>query len=120
MISHQSTLFKSVLFLAVLCCHIESAFPQSHFVITAPRTHYKFDGIALRQDSVLHRPRVGLVLSGGGSRGLAQVGVIKVLEQHNIPIDLIVGTSMGSVIGGLYAMGYSTDQIGDMVVENLK
>ena len=52
-----------------------------------------------------------LVLSGGGARGLAHIGVIKALEDEKIPIDMIVGTSIGSVIGGLYASGYSTDEI---------
>jgi NTE family protein len=59
----------------------------------------------------VRRPRVALVLSGGGARGIAAIGVMRVLEQNNIPVDLIVGTSIGSVIGGLYAMGYSTDQL---------
>jgi hypothetical protein len=45
-------------------------------------------------------PKIGLVLSGGGARGLAHVGVLRALEKYNIPIDLIVGTSMGSVVGG--------------------
>lgn len=53
------------------------------------------------------RPVVGLVLSGGGARGLAHIGVLKVLEEYNIPVDLIIGTSIGSVVGGLYAAGYS-------------
>jgi NTE family protein len=57
------------------------------------------------------RPKVALVLSGGGARGLATIGVLKVLEENNIPIDLIVGTSMGSVIGGFYAAGYSPEQL---------
>ena len=48
-----------------------------------------------------HRPRIGLVLSGGGARGLSHVGVLKVLEREHIPIDLITGTSMGAIIGGL-------------------
>ncbi len=51
------------------------------------------------------RPRIGLVLSGGGARGLAHVGVLKVLERERIPVDVIVGTSMGAIIGGLYASG---------------
>ena len=59
----------------------------------------------------VRRPRVAIVLSGGGARGLAAIGVLRVLEQNNIPIDLIVGTSMGSVIGGLYSTGYSADQL---------
>ncbi len=53
------------------------------------------------------RPRIALVLSGGGARGIASVGVLRSLEAHRIPIDLIVGTSMGSIIGGLYAAGYT-------------
>lgn len=51
------------------------------------------------------RPRIGLVLSGGGARGLAHVGVLKVLERERVPVDVIAGTSMGAIIGGLYATG---------------
>ena len=51
------------------------------------------------------RPRIGLVLSGGGARGLAHVGVLKVLEDLQVPIDVIAGTSMGAIVGGLYASG---------------
>ena len=51
------------------------------------------------------RPRIGLVLSGGGARGLAHVGVLKVLEELQVPIDVITGTSMGAIVGGLYASG---------------
>ena len=53
------------------------------------------------------RPRIGLVLSGGGARGAAHIGVLKVLEELRVPIDVVTGTSMGAVIGGLYAYGYS-------------
>lgn len=53
------------------------------------------------------RPRVGLVLSGGGAAGLAHIGAIKVLEELGIPIDYVAGTSMGSLVGGLFAMGYT-------------
>jgi len=62
----------------------------------------------------LRRPRIGLALSGGGARALAQVGVLLALEENNIPIDFIAGTSMGSVIGGLYAAGYSARQLMDI------
>jgi len=55
--------------------------------------------------SGVHRPRVGLVLSGGGARGVAHIGVLKVLEQLRVPVDAIAGTSMGAVVGGLYASG---------------
>ncbi len=61
------------------------------------------------------RPRIGLVLSGGGARGGAHLGVIKAFEEHNIPIDAIVGTSMGSFIGGLYAAGMSSSEIERML-----
>ena len=57
------------------------------------------------------RPKIGLVLSGGGARGFAHVGVLKTIEQLNIPIDIVVGTSMGSIVGGLYAIGLTPDEI---------
>ena len=57
------------------------------------------------------RPKIGLVLAGGGAKGAAHVGVLKVLEEMNIPIDYVVGTSMGSIIGGLYASGMSPQEI---------
>ena len=58
-----------------------------------------------------NRPRIGLVLSGGGARGAAHIGVLKVLEELHIPIDAIVGTSGGALAGGLYASGMSPDEI---------
>ena len=57
------------------------------------------------------RPRIGLVLSGGGARGAAHIGVLKVLEENHVPIDAIAGTSMGAVVGGLYASGLSAADI---------
>ena len=62
-----------------------------------------------------NRPKVGLVLSGGGARGFAHIGVLKKLEELNIPIDYVVGTSMGSIVGGLYALGLTPDEIEDGV-----
>ena len=62
------------------------------------------------------RPRVGLVLSGGGARGAAHVGVLKVLEAERIPIDVIAGTSMGAVVGGLYASGLTARQIEELTL----
>jgi NTE family protein len=55
--------------------------------------------------------RVGVVLSGGGAKGVAHVGLLKALEEHDIPIDYIAGTSMGAIIGGMYASGFSPDSI---------
>lgn len=57
------------------------------------------------------RPKIGLVLSGGAARGLAHIGVLKALEEQGVKIDAIAGTSMGAVIGGLYASGYKIDEL---------
>jgi NTE family protein len=57
------------------------------------------------------RPRIGLVLSGGGARGATHIGVLKMLDQLHVPVDVIAGTSMGAVVGGLYASGMSGEQI---------
>lgn len=64
-----------------------------------------------------HRPRVGIALSGGGARGIAHVGVLRVLEEHHVPIDVIGGTSMGAIVGGLYASGLSPDEIEAILLE---
>lgn len=61
--------------------------------------------------SVLHAQRVGLVLSGGGATGLTHIGVMKALEENGIPIDYIAGSSMGALVGGMYAAGYSPMEI---------
>ncbi len=59
--------------------------------------------------------KIGLVLGGGGSRGLAHIGVLQVLVRERIPIDLIVGTSMGGIMGVLFALGFSPDQLADQM-----
>src|SRR4051812_17041773 len=64
-----------------------------------------------------HRPKIGLVLSGGGAKGIAHIGVLKVLERAGITPDYITGTSMGSVVGGLYAMGYSAGDLEKIINE---
>jgi NTE family protein len=63
------------------------------------------------QDTIKTRPKIGLVLSGGGAKGFAHIGVIKVLEKAGVKIDYIGGTSVGSVIGALYATGYNATQL---------
>jgi NTE family protein len=63
----------------------------------------------------LQRPKVGLVLSGGGAKGFAYVGLLKVLEEAGLPVDYIGGSSIGSIIGGLYAIGYHPDTIAKMI-----
>ncbi|NBX57822.1 MAG: patatin, partial [Gammaproteobacteria bacterium] len=74
-----------------------------------------FTLLAVTAEAAGERPRVGLVLSGGGARGAAHVGVLKVLEAERIPIDAVAGTSMGAVVGGLYASGLSAAEIAAFV-----
>ena len=62
------------------------------------------------------RPKVGMVLGGGGARGAAHIGVLKELERLQIPIDAIAGTSMGAIVGGLYAAGKSADELEQLVL----
>lgn len=57
------------------------------------------------------RPKIGVVLSGGGAKGAAHVGVLKVLEEHHIPVDYIAGTSIGAYVAGMYALGYSATEV---------
>ena len=73
--------------------------------------------LSLAEDSqeTYVRPKIGLVLSGGGARGAAHVGVLKVLEENHIPVDYIAGTSFGSIVGGLYAAGYSANELEDIL-----
>ena len=61
------------------------------------------------------RQKVGVVLSGGGAKGAAHIGVLKALEEEGIPVDYIVGTSMGAIIGGLYSIGYSPSQLDTLI-----
>ncbi|MGL4642399.1 MAG: patatin-like phospholipase family protein [Cetobacterium sp.] len=63
------------------------------------------------------QPKIGLVLSGGGAKGFAHIGVLKVLEENNIKVDYITGTSMGALIGALYSAGYTPDQIEKLVLD---
>lgn len=72
--------------------------------------------IAQTNDSIT-RPRVGVVLSGGGAKGFAHIGVLKVIEESGLPIDYIAGTSMGSIVGGLYSIGYSPETMIRLVKE---
>ena len=74
--------------------------------------------IILTVISLHSEEKVGLALSGGGARGLAHIGILKVFDELNIKIDYIAGTSMGAVVGGLYAMGYSASEIEDMILNN--
>lgn len=70
---------------------------------------------AQHSETLAKYPKIALVLSGGGAKGFAHIGVLKVLEQEAIPIDIIVGTSMGSLIGGIYSIGYKATELESLV-----
>jgi len=72
---------------------------------------------AMADTTQAERPKIGLALSGGGARGGAHIGVLKALEELNVPVDYIAGTSMGAIIGAFYASGYSPDQIETIISE---
>lgn len=63
----------------------------------------------------VRRPKIGVVLSGGGAKGSAHIGALKVLEEVGIPVDFVAGTSMGSIIGGLYSLGYSPEEMDSLI-----
>lgn len=65
-------------------------------------------------DTAVHRPKIGVVMSGGGAKGFAHIRALKAIEEAGIPIDYIAGTSMGSIIGGLYAVGYDPDMMEEL------
>ena len=104
----STLLFACSLALGAQAQILESANPQADSAAFA-RVRERMDSI--RQ----YRPTVGLVLAGGGARGLAHLGVIKYLEELGIPVDVVTGTSMGGLVGGLYAMGYTHDQLDSLV-----
>lgn len=79
----------------------------TRIIIAALLLCMSWQGVAQESE----RPRIGVALSGGGARGAAHIGVLKVLEEQQIPIDYIAGTSMGAIIGGLYASGLSVSEI---------
>ena len=70
---------------------------------------------AQEDSTAVGRKKVAVVLSGGGAKGMAHIGVLKVLEKAGIPVDIVTGTSMGSIIGGLYSIGYNANSLDSMV-----
>jgi len=122
MILPRTTIFVIILYIAAGLYNNKALFAQKEVVSTKfvlperksteilPKT-FAFSIPRKTQ----YRPKVALVLSGGGARGIAQIGAIQYLEQHGIPIDYVVGTSIGAIIGGLYASGYSGDELDSIV-----
>src|SRR5258706_11420884 len=85
------------------------------FVTASAQTIAPDPGTPGPTDRISIRPRVALVLSGGGARGLAHIGVLKVLRELRVPVDVIIGTSMGSIVGGAYAAGHTPEQMEALV-----
>ena len=103
-----TVLFACSLSLALSAQILPSATPEADSIA--------FAKVRARMDSIRqYRPTVGLVLAGGGARGLAHLGVIKYMEELGIPVDIVTGTSMGGLVGGLYALGYKHDQLDSLV-----
>jgi len=106
---------KRYITILLLFCFVSGLSAQNKIVIKPElKTHYLPFGF--KEKIPVNFPKTALVLSGGGARGLSQIGVIASLKKHNIHIDEIVGTSMGSIVGGLYAAGYSIKQIDSIAV----
>ncbi len=103
-------IFFRKIFFGILPFLISLSFAQTTHVLTI-ETKIKKLPFGLTEKVSAQIPEVAIALSGGGARGIAQIGVLQALKDFNIPIDIIVGTSMGSIVGGLYASGYSFDQL---------
>ena len=84
-------------------------------LLAAMSVHAQIPAHVQTDNAAVGRKKVAVVLSGGGAKGMAHIGVLKVLEQAGIPVDIVTGTSMGSIIGGLYAIGYNAHALDSMV-----
>ena len=104
-----------------IACAMALAFTGGAYAQILPSKNPEADAAAFakvraRMDSIRqYRPTVALVLAGGGARGLAHLGVIKYIEELGIPVDIVTGTSMGGLVGGLYALGYRHDELDSLV-----
>ena len=103
------------IFILLMLFGLTAAHSQSVCVVSVEHKS-KALPFGLRKEVPGTKPVVALALSGGGARGLAQIGVLEALEEAGINVDIIVGTSMGSVIGGLYSAGYSVKQLDSIAV----
>lgn len=105
---------KKSLYLTLLILLTGFIYSQEKYVIHADKINLNLEYLGKR--SFVKKPRIGLVLSGGGARGFAQIGVLKVFEKYNLTPDLIVGNSIGAIIGGLYCSGYNATQLESIAV----
>lgn len=110
----HSTFRGSILSVLLLFSIAGAAFAQQNNLIALQYKESRLP-FGLKEKVIAQQPSVALVLSGGGARGLAQVGVLRALSERNIPFNLVVGTSMGSIIGGLFSAGYSINDLDSIV-----
>ena len=96
--------------LIVFILFLSNSFAQTKYILSLEVKEEKLP-FGLTDLMPVNKPQIAFALSGGGARGLSQIGVLKAFEEVKIKPDLIVGTSMGSIIGGMYAAGYSIDQL---------
>lgn len=112
----MSKFISSMLIFSVF---MSASFATDSFATDSFATNsFATNSIAAAGNEPLTRPTIGLVLSGGGARGIAHIGVIKILAELQIPVDFIAGTSMGAIVGGLYASGMSADEL-DILIGTL-
>ena len=100
--------------LSILC--IFSMMPLSAKTVDPQGDSLAIAKMRAKMDQIRkYRPTVALVLSGGGAKGAAHVGAIKYIEQLDIPVDMVLGTSIGGLVGGLYSLGYPVEEIDSLM-----
>lgn len=113
-VSFMSFLFRGIYSLDLTKTMIPALCFLSILPLNAFSNTENKDSIIITQQKEEFRPKIGLVLGGGGAKGAAEVGVLKIIEQIGLPIDYIAGTSIGSIVGGLYACGYRAKEMEEM------
>lgn len=105
---------KKIIFI-IFVLFLSNSYPQTKYILPL---HVKQEKLpyGLQTNVPINKPLIALALSGGGARGLAQIGVLKALNNAGIYPDLVVGTSMGSIVGGMYAAGYSVEQMDSIAI----
>ena len=98
---------KKILLMVIALLMMDGANAQTDNMTVIPNNEFGMTNGA--------RKKVGVVLSGGGAKGMAHIGVLKVLEKAGIPVDIVTGTSIGSIVGGLYAIGYNAHSLDSTV-----
>ncbi|HEX2788311.1 MAG TPA: patatin-like phospholipase family protein [Ignavibacteria bacterium] len=102
-------------FLFLSCSFLRAQDSTTSIIELELKPKYQFDSVLFNVfPGKINKNKYALVLSGGGARGISQIGVLKILEKHDVPVDLIVGTSIGSLVGGLYSSGYKPVELEKM------